>query len=129
MMCFEVLNCCSITFIEDGRNKGMVLDVGDIFFIDTECVWTHDTSNPYNPTWSKKSILKKIYYNRVFGFDGNDFQKEWTWINNINIVDPKISLLLYTFSGDDLVSGRCNKYFRNITTEWNRDKKIEDLLI
>lgn len=128
-MVFEVLDCCSITFIEGGRDKGMVLDVGDIFFIDTEVVWSCDVGSPspYS-SWSKKYILKKIYYNRVVGFDGEEFKKEWTWINNINIVDPHVSLLLYKFSCDDLVSGRCKKYFNNITTEWNREEKIKDLL-
>lgn len=125
MKVYEVIKDCSISYTQNGEHSGFALYIGDYFFIKHDAVWVKKESRlNYEPAFSKRNILLKIYHNKMIDFDGN---KEWTLIDDINLVDPKINQITI----ED--ASKFNPFYgqpicKDVTEQWLRDEKLNQLL-
>lgn len=81
-------------------------------------------------TYSKKSLLVKIYHNKLvwFGDKPEDRKYEWTWIENINLVAPLINgdVEPKYFDKANPFNGRA--FCKDVTFQWEREEKLNKLL-
>ena len=125
MKVYEVIKDCSITYTRNGEDNRFALYPGDYFFIKHDAVWVKKESRlNYEPAFSKSNVLVKIYYNKMIDLDGN---KEWTLIDDINLVDPRINQIT--------VEDACKFHpiygqpvCKDITAQWDRDQKLNQLI-
>lgn len=114
MKVYEVIKDCSISYTKNGEDSGFALYKGDYFFIKHNAVWVK----------KERNILLKIYHNKMIDLDGN---KEWTLIDDINLIDPKINQIAIEdaikfspFYGQPIC--------KDVTEQWLRDEKLNQLL-
>lgn len=132
MKVYEAIIDCTISYRDKSNTANdFVLYVGDLIFIEP-AGWNRDGSRT---SWSSSPIsyvlvdkLSKIYHNK-WTIDGSKVIKEWTWINDINVIDPLIDT---TSSISDAlvyksVSGSINPKLKDVTTAWSRDEIITNL--
>lgn len=128
---YEVIRDCSITYTSDGMvDKQFVIYKGDFFFIDKDCCWVKNEGNRFNgdPLFFKKSKLLKIYYNRFVGFDDDGQNKyEWTWENDINIIDPVINDNIHVEDFDKISPLYGQPYCKDVTLQWEREEKLNKI--
>jgi len=122
MIVYQVIKDCSISFIRDGRDVGFALYVGDYFFIQPDACWVK--RDIYDGEHVQVDLLLKIYHNKMVDLEGT---KEWTWINDINLTDPKISrrsikevTLVNPIWGPPIC--------KDVTLQWERDKKLSQVI-
>jgi hypothetical protein len=126
MIVYEVIKSCSVSFRDsrDNKSNDFGLNIGDYIFLSDETHWV--IGNDENYSWYEPrksyiavSMLKHIYYKKIINFDG---EYEWTWIKNINIIDPRLNY-------KNLIRTDYGKiYLNDVSIEWNRDEKINNLL-
>lgn len=128
MIVYEIIKSCSISFRDsrDNKSNDFCLNIGDYIFLSDETHWVMENygNNWYEPIPIKSyivvSMLKHIYYKKLINFDGD---YEWTWIKNINIIDPRLNY-------KNLIRTDYSKtYLNDVSIEWNRDEKINNLLV
>jgi CRISPR/Cas system-associated exonuclease Cas4 (RecB family) len=142
MIVYEVLRDCSISYTDRGEDHGgFVLYKGDYFFIEPDFAWIKKESiSIYETTYyNKKSLLKSIYHNKLVSFNDKtkDIKYEWTWIRDINIIDPIIRMeLINGTSGfekdfDKLVYWNTTTgqpVLKDVTQQWEREIKINEII-
>jgi hypothetical protein len=132
MKAYEVINGCSISYTKEGENKGFVLNPGDVFFIEPNSVWVIHNPDDYigDLIYIKKHLLTKIYYKKFLTFGYNkpeDTIWEWTWIENINLVEPRLNGHLSDyFDQKTLMKG--TPYCKDVTQLWEREEKLKNIL-
>jgi hypothetical protein len=121
MNVYKVINNCSISYTTDGEENGFALYPGDLFFIELDSCWVKEKiasggSSMY--LYKRRNKLVKIYYNKLLpGLVDNT--TKWTWVDNINLIDPKINRLdLYNDS----------RFYKDITIQYNRNNNINKIL-
>jgi hypothetical protein len=122
MIVYEVIKSCSISFKKESNEREFGLNTGDLIFLLDEEFWLLNDKNssmPWEEKYLSNIILKDIYYKKLIDFNG---KYEWTWIKNINIINPRINGLSF------IRKLHIDKHFRDVSVEWNRDKKINNLL-
>jgi hypothetical protein len=134
MIAYEVLRDCSISYTETGSDKGFVLYKGDYFFIEPDFAWVKKESRlKHESPYTKRDLLKSIYHNKLvwFGDNPEDTKYEWTWIKNINIIDPKIenSFAQFNISNCDKVNSLFGAPFiKDVTQQWEREIKLNEII-
>ena len=140
MIVYEVLRDCSISYTDRGEDHGgFVLYKGDYFFIEPDFAWIKKESiSIYGTTYyNKKSLLKSIYHNKLVSFNDKTKVYEWTWIRDINIIDPIIQMeLINGTSGfekdfDKLVYWNTTTgqpVLKDVTQQWEREIKINEII-
>jgi hypothetical protein len=122
MIVYQIIKSCSITYIEQaGMNIGFHLDVGDYVFIERDSHWIMNQHAFNGIEYIKTSVLVKIYYNKMINLDGC---YEWTWVENVNVTNPKINdgfRQLYVDS--DAISYVC----KDVTIQWERNEKLKHI--
>lgn len=122
MKVYQVIKDCSISFIKNGRDIGFVLYVGDYFFIQPDACWVK--RDIYEDDHVQVDLLLKIYHNKMINLDGT---KEWTWVDDINITDPKINrkpikevAVVNPIWGPPIC--------KDVTLQWERDQKLSQVI-
>lgn len=137
MIVYEVIKDCSISYTENGGDSEFPLNKGDFLFIEPDFCWVKKESRfTYESAYSKKSMLVKIYHNKLvtIGDKPEDSKYEWTWVNNINLIEPMISTgqkePVHKISENfDMVNPFTGSPFcKNVTAQWQRDEKLNSLL-
>lgn len=127
MHCYKInVESLSISNRKESKNDTISLYEGDLFFIDSMYYYAFNTTNDY----SKLVLLKKIFYKKVTNFSGD---YTWTWINDINILDPIIDYgrsinhakYRLAFSTQTLID---KDIIVDYTKEWNRENNIQTIL-
>jgi hypothetical protein len=131
MKVYEVIKDCSISYTGEGEDVGFVLYKGDFFFIEHDFCWVKKESRfNHESPYSKKSLLVKIYHNKLvwFGDKPEDRKYEWTWIENINLIDPLINgdVEPKYFDKANPFTGR--PFCKDVTFQWSREEKLNELL-
>jgi hypothetical protein len=146
MKVYEVIKDCTISYTSEGEDHGgFVLYKGDLFFIKPDFCWVKKESRlNHESPYSKKSLLVKIYHNKLvwFGDKVEDKKYEWTWIENINIIDPIIEMEViggasgisnYGWEKDfdkltfwNTTTGQ--PVLKDVTSQWEREEKLNELL-
>lgn len=135
MKVYQVLKDCSISYTDKGEDASFFLQVGDYIFIEINTCWVRKQQKfAHERTYSKESILTKIYYKKLisFGDKPSDEIWEWTWIENINIVDPYIKIkehfvTVNYFDGRNPYTG-ATPPCKDVTKQWERDEKLNTVL-
>ena len=130
MIAYEVLRDCSISYTDRGEDHGgFVLYKGDYLFIEPDFAWVKDVNTSVRPTYNKKSLLKSIYHNKLvfFGDKIEDIKYEWTWIKNINLIDPKIRQFDVSICDKDGLFG--SPFIKDVTQQWEREFKLNEIII
>jgi hypothetical protein len=131
MIAYEVLRDCSISYTDRGEDHGgFVLYKGDYIFIEPDFAWIKKESRlNFEAAYAKKSLLKNIYHNKLvwFGDNPEDTKYKWTWIKNINIIDPKIRQF------DVSICDKFNPLFgdpfiKDVTQQWEREIKLNEII-
>ena len=127
---YEVIKDCSISYTRDGEDHdGFPLYKGDFFFIEHDFCWVKKESRfNYESPYSKKSLLVKIYHNKLVSFDEKEDTHEWTWIENINLVGPLINQGVEPEYFDKFSTFKGSPYCKNVTFQWQREEKLNKLL-
>lgn len=124
MIVYEVLDTCSISYTNGGEDHGgFVLYKGDFFFIEPDFAWVKYEFR--SDDYIKCDLLVKIYHNKLlcFGDRPEDSVYEWTWINNINLFDPKIKKhRVYESSIASPWLGAPT--IKDVTKQWERENKL-----
>ena len=131
MIVYEVIKDCSISYTEKGEDTGFVLYKEDFFFIEPDSCWVKREGTLVAPdSYSKQSRLIKIYHNKLvfFGDKTEDTKHEWTWIENINLVHPVINNKIEVESFDKINPFTGTPPSKNVTTQWEREEKLNKLL-
>lgn len=130
MRVYEVIKDCSISYTTNGEDSGFALYKGDFFFIEPDFFWLKKENRlNHESPYSKKSMLVKIYHNKlvIFGDKPEDTKYEWTWINNINIIEPSINKLIFKdFDKPNPFTG--SPVCKDVTDQWKREEKLNNLL-
>ena len=133
MIVYEVIKDCSISYTSKGEDYGgFVLYKGDFFFIEPDFCWIKREGSLITPdSYSKESLLVKIYHNKLvcFGDKPEDTKHEWTWIENINLVGPIINKNITSDYFDKINSFTETPTCKDVTHQWKREEKLNKLLI
>ena len=132
MQVYEVIKDCSISYTREGEDHGgFVLYKGDFFFIEPDFCWVKKESRfNHESPYSKKTLLVKIYHNKLvcFGDKPEDSKHEWTWIENINLVHPVINNKIEFPFFDKMNPFTGTPPCKNVTSQWEREEKLNKLL-
>jgi hypothetical protein len=132
MKVYEVIKDCSISYTIEGEDYGgFVLYKGDFFFIKHDFCWVKKESRfNHESPYSKKSLLVKIYHNKLvwFGDKAEDKKYEWTWIKNINLVDPLINKSIEPEYFDKINPFTGAPLCKDVTSQWEREEKLSIIL-
>jgi len=132
MKVYEVIKDCSISYTNKGEEHGgFVLYKGDFFFIEPDFCWVKKQSKfTYELDYLKESMLVKIYHNKLifFGDKREDTKYEWTWIENINIINPLINGKIHVDFFDKVSSIYGPPNCKDVTQQWKREEKLNKLL-
>lgn len=131
MIIYEVVKTCSISYTENGEDNGFALYPGDFFFIETDSCWVRKESRFHSePVYSKQSKLVKIYHNKLvsFGDKPEDTVHEWTWIENINLINPVINNKIGVEFFDKINPFTGTPPCKNVTFQWNREEKLSQII-
>lgn len=114
---------CSISYSNNGGNDiGIALYEGDYVFVKHDSFWSKRASYL---KFEKVDVLLKIYYNKMIDLDGN---KEWTWIDNINLISPKINKEFSIRDVTSLTSIWGSPILKDVTVQWEREQKLNQIL-
>ena len=138
MKVYESITACTVSYrkVYDGYNDGafdatdFVLYPGDVIFIEPGGYLSNHSPSDNKRYYRSINKLTKIYHNKLV--DVISGRHEWTWINDINILDPKIDkkfdpeqLCYTTSSGLNLPD---SSRLKDVTLEWVREEKLKELL-
>jgi len=130
MKVYEVIKDCTISYREADKidihgltpSNDFVLFKGDFIFIDVAGCPLTENGKFYKPV---NRLCKIYYYKMVDTFTG---QKEWTWIENLDVIEPKINkrfdpefASLVTSSPVD------NLRLKDVTVIWDRERKLNEI--
>jgi hypothetical protein len=134
MIVYQIIKDCVVSFRENDRSTEICLHEGDFIFLSENKIYIKEDFN-YNLGYYKfKSfyLLTDIYYKRtITGLDEFDkIQTDfiWTWEKNQNIINPVINRtesIIFEKDGEIKYS---EEFLKDVSVEWNRDKKINDLI-
>lgn len=131
MIAYEVLRDCSISYTDRGEDHGgFVLYKGDYIFIEPDFSWVKKESRlNHESAYTKKSLLKSIYHNKLVSFGDNpeDTKYEWTWIKNINIIDPRINQFDILMC-DKPYAIYGSPFIKDVTQQWEREIKLNEII-
>lgn len=129
MKVFKALETCTISWRDpNGRANDFVLYSGDFFFIEENVGWVRKNDKIQNSMggWDSEygtfDMLVKIYHNKMIDIDGN---REWTWLHNLNLINPLINKNIQIGHWEKL----CPDILEDVSIPWNRDEKLNKLLI
>lgn len=129
---YEVIKDCSISYTINGEDNGFVLYKGDFFFIEIGSCWVKKESRMnYESAYTRESRLLKIYHNKLvsFGYKPEDSVYEWTWVDNINLISPKINNTIPVEYFDKVNPIIGMPPCKNVTVQWERENKLNLLNI
>lgn len=127
MKVYKVLKYLQMSFIENGTYTYFDLTKDDFFFLYDQFIYTKNLSFKAD----SEILLKHFYYKHA---------GEYKWIKDINILNPYLKVpkdktntnfstsYLYTIKSD-IDQMIIDKIVQDYTKSWDRDKKINDLLI
>lgn len=121
MKVYETIKNCTVSYREYDKvdivgacpSNDFVLYTGDIIFIES-AGWTLTENSRY---YREVNKLTKIYHNKLV--DINSGRKEWTWVDNLNVIDPKIDKIIDIENATHLI--------KDVTKVWVREMKLEEL--
>lgn len=125
MKVYEAIETCTVSYREydkvdtNGNNytvclaNDFVLYPGDIIFIESAGWMLIDN---VISSYREVNKLTKIYHNKLV--DVITGKHEWTWINDLNVINPKI---------DRIHNIKNNLKLKDVTLAWDRDGKLENL--
>lgn len=131
MRCFKInVKSLSISNRKETDDDLIVLYSGDYFFIDGQKYYAYNTVNSYSELY----LLKKIFYKKTFlkkdsnGEIVDDYT--WTWLNNINIINPQIvyGYAKYYLTDKSIANLIEQEVLIDCTVEWNRENNIKTIL-
>jgi hypothetical protein len=133
MRAFEVLRECTISYTENGEGSNFALYVGDFFFIEELSFWIkRDQAFSFSNTYSKSNfMLSKIYHNKLVSFDKEQRIHEWTFVNDINLISPILSIKgfnvneLNDFDKSTVWYGK--PICKDVTLQWERENKLNKI--
>jgi hypothetical protein len=131
MKVYEVIKDCSISYTSGGEDHGGFVYKGDFFFIEHDFCWVKKESRfAHEPVYSSKSLLVKIYHNKLvcFGDKAEDKKYEWTWIKNINLVGPVINKNIEPEYFDKINPYAGTPLCKDVTSQWEREEKLSIIL-
>lgn len=130
MRVYEAIKTCTVSYREINKvdivgtcpSNDFVLYPGDFIFIDVAGWILSENKRYYRPI----NKLTKIYHNKLVNLDGD---KEWTWINGLDVIDPKIDKVLDPeyVCDDDIISPIDTLLLKDVTTAWVRDLKLKEI--
>lgn len=135
MIVYQIIKDCVVSFRENDKSTEICLHEGDFIFLSENKIYIKEDFN-YNLGYYKfKSfyLLTDIYYKRtiITGLDEFDKIKTdfiWTWEKNQNIINPVINRTQSVIFEIDGKIEYANEFLKDVSVEWNRDKKINDLI-
>lgn len=125
MKVYEAIETCTISYREydkvyvDGSclANDFVLYPGDTIFIDSAGWMLRDNVISSYIEFDK---LTKIYHNKLV--DVVTGKHEWTWINDLDVINPKIDKIHNIKDNLNL-----NSRLKDVTLAWERNGKLEEL--
>lgn len=134
MRAFEVLRECTISYTDNGEDSNFALYVGDFFFIEEFNFWIKKDQSFGSSRYSKENfMLSKIYHKKLVSFsDNNTPIREWTFVNDINLIAPLISIggfnikELEDFDKSSAWYGK--PVCKDVTLQWSRENKINEII-
>lgn len=121
MKVYEAIEVCTISYREYDKidmtmacpANDFILYPGDFFFIES-AGWVPTENGKFYREINK---LTKIYHNKLIDFDG---KKEWTWVNNLDVINPKVDS---KYLPQDVL----HRKLKDVTQMWNREMKLKEL--
>ena len=121
MKVYESIKNCTVSYREYDKvdivgtcpSNDFVLYPGDIIFIES-AGWTLTENSLY---YREVNKLTKIYHNKLV--DISNGRKEWTWIDNLNVINPKIDKIIDIENATHLI--------KDVTKVWMREMKLKEL--
>ena len=129
MKVYEAIKTCTVSYREIDKmdivvtcpSNDFVLYPGDFIFIDVAGWILSENKRYYRPI----NKLTKIYHNKLVNLDGD---KEWTWINGLDVIEPKINKVLDPEYACVISSSPIDTLLlKEVTTAWVRDLKLKEL--
>ena len=129
MKVYEVIKNCTVSYreydkLEHGLNPSndFALYPGDIIFIDVAGWMLTDNYKYYRPV---NKLCKIYYYKMIDTFTG---EKEWTWINNLDVINPKIDKRVDPEDACYATSSQIDTFkLKDVTIVWERERKLEEI--
>ena len=134
MKVFKAIKECTISYRDtDNRATDFCLNPGDFFFIKENAGW--DRIQTGDSTWGdyrKFDMLTKIYYNELNiekAMKENIMEYNFTWINDIDVIDPAINRKYGVSSWDEWEKEySCKGLLEDVSLSWNRGEKLSKIL-
>jgi hypothetical protein len=135
MIVYQIIKDCVVSFRENDKSTEICLHEGDFIFLSENKIYIKEDFN-YNLGYYKfKSfyLLTDIYYKRTIITGLDEFDKIqtdfiWTWEKNQNIINPVINRIESIIFEKDGEIEYAKEFLKDVSVEWNRDKKINDLI-
>lgn len=119
MIVYQALRDFSISFKSNDNERPFAIHVDDYIFIE-DGFWMSNTLHVFNQSnYEKSLVLKHIYYKKTLWLKPEEVKYEWEWIKNINIVNPTIDGMNFSYSLGKL---------KDVTKQWERQNKLRKLV-
>lgn len=135
MIVYQITKECVVSFRENSRSTEICLNEGDYIFLSENKVYLKKDFNYNSGSYHYESfyLLTDIYYKKTIltGVDEhNRIQTDfiWTWEKNQNIINPVINRTQSVIFEKDGEIEYAKEFLKDVSVEWNRDKKINDLI-
>jgi len=132
MIVYQIIKECSVSYRDNTRGTSISLHEGDFIFLSGP-IFSKKDGEWYDPTpvYEPLYLLTDIYYKMHHFKKVNDevvLDFTWTWEKEQNIINPiinRIHPIISEKNGEIVFS---EEFLKDVSLEWNRDKKINDLI-
>jgi hypothetical protein len=134
MIVYQIINDCVVSFREkQDRSTEICLYEGDFIFLSENKVYLKKNFNYDSGSYHYESfyLLTDIYYKRtILKHVNGQLEKDfiWTWEKEQNIINPVINRTQSVIFEKDGEIEYAKEFLKDVSLEWNRDKKINDLI-
>ena len=134
MIVYQIINDCVVSFREkQDRATEICLCEGDFIFLSENKVYLKKNFNYDSGSYHYESfhLLTDIYYKRtILKHVNGQLEKDfiWTWEKEQNIINPVINRTQSVIFEKDGEIEYTKEFLKDVSLEWNRDKKINDLI-
>jgi hypothetical protein len=134
MIVYQIINDCVVSFREkQDRATEICLSEGDFIFLSENKVYLKKNFNYDSGSYHYESfyLLTDIYYKRtILKHVNGQLEKDfiWTWEKEQNIINPVINRKQSVIFEKDGEIEYAKEFLKDVSLEWNRDKKINDLI-